>query len=84
MRGAERTTFSCAVEEEAKTSARPIRPDPPRSGALVPLGSFSLARVGIPSFSISEGLKFKGYDEAWGEAQRRDYLEHRYHQPNDQ
>ena len=43
----------------------------------------SFARSGIPSFSISDGLKFKGHDEAWGEAQGRDYLEHRYHQPTD-
>jgi hypothetical protein len=43
-----------------------------------------LARVGIPSFSISEGLKFKGHDAAWGEAREHDYLEHRYHQPTDQ
>lgn len=43
-----------------------------------------MARVGIPSFSISEGLKFKGHDEAWGEAKEHDYLEQRYHQPTDQ
>jgi len=23
-------------------------------------------------------LKFKGHDEAWGEAEERDYVEHRY------
>jgi hypothetical protein len=40
--------------------------------------------VGIPSFSISEALKYKGHDAAWGDAQARDYVEHRYHQPSDQ
>jgi TonB family protein len=39
--------------------------------------------VGIPAFSISEGLKFKGHDLAWGEAQSKDYVEHRYHKPSD-
>ena len=83
--GAERTTFYSAVEEKAKTFGLAIRPDPhPEAGYYYRSDHFSLARVGIPSFSISEGLKFKGHDEAWGEAQHRDYLEHRYHQPSDQ
>jgi Zn-dependent M28 family amino/carboxypeptidase len=83
--GAERTTFHSAVEEKAKTLGLAIRPDPhPEAGYYYRSDHFSLARVGIPSFSISEGLKFKGHDEAWGEAQHRDYLEHRYHQPSDQ
>ena len=83
--GAERTTFYSAVEEKAKTFGLAIRPDPhPEAGYYYRSDHFSLARVGIPSFSISEGLKFKGHDEAWGEAQHRDYLDHRYHQPSDQ
>jgi len=39
--------------------------------------------VGIPSFSISEGLKFKGHDLAWGEAQAKDYVDNHYHKPAD-
>ena len=38
----------------------------------------------MPSFSINEGQKFKGHDAAWGEAQAKDYVEHRYHQPGDE
>jgi Zn-dependent M28 family amino/carboxypeptidase len=83
--GAERTTFYSAVEAQAKTFGLAIRPDPhPEAGYYYRSDHFSLARVGIPSFSISEGLKFKGHDAAWGEAQERDYLEHRYHQPTDE
>ena len=83
--GAERTTFYSVVEEKAKTFGLAIRPDPhPEAGYYYRSDHFSLARVGIPSFSISEGLKFKGHEEAWGEAQHRDYLERRYHQPSDQ
>src|SRR5208283_2139696 len=44
---------------------------------------FSLSRVGIPSFSISEGRKFKGHDLAWGEAQAKEYVDHHYHKPAD-
>ncbi len=40
--------------------------------------------MGVPSFSINEGLKFKGHDAAWGEAQAQDYVDHRYHQPSDE
>ena len=43
-----------------------------------------MARVGVPSFSVGEGLKFKGHDEAWGEAQAKDYVDHHYHQPSDE
>ncbi|HXP23392.1 MAG TPA: hypothetical protein VN807_04595, partial [Candidatus Sulfotelmatobacter sp.] len=45
---------------------------------------FSLGRVGIPAFSISEGMKYKDHDTAWGEAQAKDFVEHRYHQPTDE
>src|SRR5437763_3133223 len=83
--GAERTTFYHAMEELAKTLGLAIRPDThPEAGHYYRSDQFSLARVGIPSFSIGEGLKFKGHDEAWGEAQERDYVEHRYHQPTDE
>ena len=40
--------------------------------------------MGIPSFSINEGQKFKGHDAAWGEEQAKDYVEHHYHQPSDE
>jgi len=83
--GAERTTFYPAVEETAKSLGLTIRSEPrPEAGFCYRSDRFNLARVGIPSFSISEGLKFIGHDEAWGEAQEHDYLEHRYHQPTDQ
>jgi Zn-dependent M28 family amino/carboxypeptidase len=83
--GAERTTFYSAVDGKAKTVGLGIRPDPhPEAGYYYRSDHFSLARVGIPSFSIAQGWKFKGHDAAWGEAQERDYIEHRYHQPTDQ
>ncbi len=83
--GAERTTFYPTVEARAKTLGLAIRPDAhPEAGHYYRSDHFSFARVGIPSFSIGEGLKFKGHDEAWGEAEERDYVEHRYHQPTDE
>jgi Zn-dependent M28 family amino/carboxypeptidase len=83
--GAERTTFYPAVQSIATTLGLEIRPDAhPEAGHYYRSDHFSLARVGIPSFSIGEGQKFKGHDTAWGEAQAKDYVEHHYHQPSDE
>jgi Zn-dependent M28 family amino/carboxypeptidase len=83
--GAERTTFYPQVQKTAEKFGLAIRPDAqPEAGHYYRSDHFSLARVGIPSFSISEGLKFKGHDEAWGRAQAKDYVDHHYHQPSDE
>jgi len=83
--GAERTTFYPQVEKTAQKYGLTIREDAqPEAGHYYRSDHFSLARVGIPSFSISEGVKFKGHDEAWGRAQAKDYVEHHYHQPSDE
>ena len=83
--GAERTTFYPWVQATAKEFRLAIRPDArPEAGHFYRSDHFSLARVGIPSFSINEGMKFKGHDEAWGLAQNKDYVSKHYHQPSDE
>jgi Zn-dependent M28 family amino/carboxypeptidase len=83
--GAERTTFYPQVEKLVQKFGLTIKPDAqPEAGHYYRSDHFSLARVGIPSFSISEGMKFQGHDEAWGRAQAKDYVEHHYHQPSDE
>jgi Zn-dependent M28 family amino/carboxypeptidase len=83
--GADRTAFYPTVESLAKTFGLAIRADAhPEAGHYYRSDHFSMARVGVPAFSIGEGLKFKGHDEAWGEAQAKDYVDHRYHQPSDE
>lgn len=83
--GAERTTFYPVVEATAKEFGLAIRPDSrPEAGHYYRSDHFSLARVGIPAFSINEGMKFKGHDAAWGEQQANDYVKNRYHQPSDE
>jgi TonB family protein len=83
--GAERTTFYPTVEETAKEFKLSIRPDArPEAGHYYRSDHFSLGRVGIPAFSIGEGMKYKDHDEAWGQAQAKDYVDHRYHQPSDE
>jgi Zn-dependent M28 family amino/carboxypeptidase len=83
--GAERTTFYPWVEATAKEFRLSIRPDArPEAGHYYRSDHFSLARVGIPAFSINEGIKFKGHDEAWGAVQYEEYNEKHYHQPSDE
>jgi Zn-dependent M28 family amino/carboxypeptidase len=83
--GAERTTFYPVVESTAKEFGFAIKPDAhPEAGHYYRSDHFSLARVGVPAFSVNEGETFKGHDAAWGEAQSKDYVDHHYHQPSDE
>jgi Zn-dependent M28 family amino/carboxypeptidase len=83
--GAERTSIYPLVEKVAKDFAMAIKPDNhPEAGHYYRSDHFSLARVGIPAFSVNEGALFKGHDLAWGEEKERDYVAHRYHQPSDE
>jgi Zn-dependent M28 family amino/carboxypeptidase len=83
--GSERTTFYPVIEAMAKTFRLTIRPDSrPEAGHYYRSDHFSLARVGIPAFSINEGIKYKGHDAAWGLQQAEEYTSKHYHQPSDE
>ena len=83
--GAERTTFYPVVEAMAKDFRLAIRPDAqPEAGHFYRSDHFSLARMGVPAFSINEGMKYKGHTEAWGLEQEHEYVEKHYHQPSDE
>ena len=83
--GAERVDFFPTVERVAKSFDLELLPDPtPMAGHYYRSDHFSLARVGIPAFSIDQGDLFAGHDLAWGEAQTADYVAHHYHQPSDE
>ena len=83
--GAERTSIYPLVEKVAKDFGMAIQPDNhPEAGHYYRSDHFSLARVGVPAFSVNEGALFKGHDLAWGEEKQRDYVAHRYHQPSDE
>jgi Zn-dependent M28 family amino/carboxypeptidase len=83
--GAERTSIYPLLEKVAKEFGLAIQPDDhPEAGHYYRSDHFSLARVGVPAFSVNEGALFKGHDLAWGEEKERDYVSHRYHQPSDE
>lgn len=83
--GAERTTVYPLVEKTAKEFDLSIQPDDhPEAGHYYRSDHFSMARVGVPAFSVDEGALFKGHDLAWGEQQEKDYVANHYHQPSDE
>jgi Zn-dependent M28 family amino/carboxypeptidase len=83
--GSERTTLVPLVEKTAQSFRLAIQPDDhPEAGHYYRSDHFSMARVGVPAFSINEGPLFKGHNLAWGEEKERDYVAHRYHQPSDE
>jgi Zn-dependent M28 family amino/carboxypeptidase len=83
--GSERTTFYPTVQALSKEFRLNIRPDSrPEAGHYYRSDHFSLARVGIPAFSINEGMKYKGHDVAWGTQQADEFTAKHYHQPSDE
>jgi Zn-dependent M28 family amino/carboxypeptidase len=73
------------VQATAKDFNLAIRPDSrPEAGHFYRSDHFSFARVGIPSFSINEGVKFEGHPSEWGVEQQKEYNDKRYHQPSDE
>jgi Zn-dependent M28 family amino/carboxypeptidase len=82
--GAERTSFYPTVEATAKLFALAIVPDPhPEAGEYYRSDHFSMARAGIPAFSVDSGTLYAGHDAAWGLAKHDDYTAHRYHNFSD-
>ncbi len=83
--GAERIDFWPIVQSVAKAFDLALLPDPtPGAGHYYRSDHFSMARVGIPAFSVDPGELFEGHDEAWGKAQFADFVAHHYHQPSDE
>jgi Zn-dependent M28 family amino/carboxypeptidase len=83
--GAERTSFYPTVEKTAKAFGFDIQPDAePGAGHFYRSDHFSLARAGVPAFSINTGVKFAGHPPEWGKAQRDEYTAKHYHNPSDE
>lgn len=83
--GAERNTFYPSVEQTAKEFKMAIVPDDnPGAGFYYRSDHFSLSRVGIPAFSINEGLKYEGKPADYGKKFQEEYTKNNYHQPSDE
>jgi len=85
LAGYERTTLKSLVETVAAEFGYELDPDPnPEQGYYYRSDHFSLAKAGIPAFSVSLGNRVIGKPPGWGEEQETDYREHRYHQQADE
>ena len=83
--GADRMDFWPTVETVAKAFDLGLLPDPnPMAGHYYRSDHFSLARVGIPAFSVGQGDLFEGHTAEWGRDQAKDYTAKHYHQPSDE
>lgn len=83
--GAERTTLWSLIQQDAQRMQLTISPDPePEQGHYYRSDHFSLARAGIPSFSISPGTNYIGKPANFGQTAFEDFNANRYHQPSDE
>jgi Zn-dependent M28 family amino/carboxypeptidase len=83
--GAERTTLWPLVQQTAKRFHLAIEPDAePGQGHYYRSDHFSLARVGIPAFSISQGSHYIGKPAGFGKTVFEQYNTQHYHQPSDE
>jgi Zn-dependent M28 family amino/carboxypeptidase len=83
--GAERTNFYPKVEKTAAAFGFEIQADAePGAGHYYRSDHFSMARAGVPAFSINTGVKFAGHTPEWGKAQHEEYTAKHYHRPSDE
>lgn len=83
--GFERTTLRPVVEALAEESRLSIRPEAhPEQGYYYRSDHFSLAKVGVPAFSVKLGVDYVDRPEGWGVEAQEDYTANRYHQPSDE
>ncbi|SRR5579859_100631 len=83
--GAERTSFYPTVQKTAAAFGFEIQADAePGAGHYYRSDHFSMARAGVPAFSINTGVKFAGHTLEWGKAQHEEYTAKRYHRPSDE
>ena len=83
--GAERTSFYPTVQKTAAAFGFEIQADAePGAGHYYRSDHFSLARAGVPAFSVNTGVKFAGHPAEWGKAQHEEYTAKRYHRPADE
>lgn len=85
LTGAERTSVWPIVQEVAQEIGYKIEPDAhPEAGYYYRSDHFSLARVGIPAFSIDSGNDYVGKPKGFGDQKYKEYIEKHYHQPSDE
>jgi Zn-dependent M28 family amino/carboxypeptidase len=85
VNGAERTTAWPAVKFVAARHKLEIEPDPrAHLGVYYRSDHFSLARAGVPSFSVAGGTKIKGKPADFARKAAQEFNDKAYHSPQDE
>ena len=85
MTGADRTSIFPMVQEVTKAMKVSIVPEEhPEAGYYYRSDHFSMARVGVPAFSLDLGNSIVGKPADYGEKAYKEYNEKHYHQPSDE
>ncbi|HEX2835111.1 MAG TPA: M28 family peptidase [Thermoanaerobaculia bacterium] len=85
MIGIDRTSFFPAAQRVTKAMNLTIVPDQaPEQGSYYRSDHFSLAKVGVPAFSIKQGLDLVGDSTGAGREKAKEYREKHYHQASDE
>jgi Zn-dependent M28 family amino/carboxypeptidase len=85
VNGAERTTLWPLIQNDTKSMNLDLASDPePEQGEYYRSDHFSLARVGIPAFSVSQGNNYLGKPSNFGQKIFDQYNAEHYHKPSDE
>ncbi len=83
--GHERTSLKGLVEALARDFSVALTPDAhPEQGYYYRSDHFSLAKQGVPAFSVKTGSTYLGRPDGWGEDRVAEYRSQHYHQPSDE
>ena len=83
--GYERTTLRGTVEALAESFGVTLTPDAhPEQGYYYRSDQFSLAKHGVPAFSLKSGSQYLGRPVGWGEERVAEFRNRHYHQPSDE
>lgn len=85
MIGVDRMTFFPVAQNVTKAMSLEIVPDQaPEQGSYYRSDHFSMAKAGVPAFSIKQGLQVVGKPAEYGPAKSKEYREKHYHQASDE
>jgi Zn-dependent M28 family amino/carboxypeptidase len=85
MTGVDRTSVFPMVQEITQAMNLKIVPEEhPEAGYYYRSDHFSMARVGVPAFSLDLGNSIVGKPADYGEKMYKEYNEKHYHQPSDE
>lgn len=85
VNGAERTTAWPAVQAVAKARGLDLEPDQrAHLGVFYRSDHFSLAKAGVPAFSVAAGSKLKGKPADYAKKAAQEFNDKAYHSPQDE